>query len=80
MQRYKKILLRKNKIKSAKIFFFGNNSVICIFKTVDKCDRFENVKIILQRMIIGRPSHIDKLLAKRWNGKTKIITGLRRYD
>ena len=29
-------------------------------------------------MIIERPTYIDKLLAKRWNGKVKIITGLRR--
>ena len=29
-------------------------------------------------MIIERPSYIDKLLAKQWNGKVKIITGLRR--
>lgn len=29
-------------------------------------------------MIIDRPSYIDKLLAKQWNGKVKIITGLRR--
>ncbi len=29
-------------------------------------------------MIIERPSYIEKLLAKKWNGKVKIITGLRR--
>ena len=29
-------------------------------------------------MIIQRPSYIEKLLAKQWNGKAKIITGLRR--
>ena len=29
-------------------------------------------------MIIERPSYIEKLLAKQWNGKVKIITGLRR--
>ena len=29
-------------------------------------------------MIIERPSYIDKLFAKQWNGKVKIITGLRR--
>ena len=29
-------------------------------------------------MIIERPSYIDKLIAKQWNGKVKIITGLRR--
>ena len=29
-------------------------------------------------MIIERPSYIDKLLAKQWNVKVKIITGLRR--
>ena len=29
-------------------------------------------------MIIERPSYVDKLLAKQWNGKVKIITGLRR--
>ena len=29
-------------------------------------------------MIIERPSYIDKLLAKQWNGKVKIISGLRR--
>ena len=29
-------------------------------------------------MIIERPSYIDKLLVKQWNGKVKIITGLRR--
>ena len=29
-------------------------------------------------MIIDRPSYIEKLLAKQWNGKVKIISGLRR--
>ena len=29
-------------------------------------------------MIIERPSYIEKLLSKQWNGKVKIITGLRR--
>ena len=29
-------------------------------------------------MIISRQEYIDKLLAKRWNGKVKIITGVRR--
>ena len=29
-------------------------------------------------MIINRQEYIDKLLAKRWNGKVKIITGIRR--
>ena len=29
-------------------------------------------------MIIERPTYIDKLIAKQWNGKVKIITGLRR--
>ncbi len=29
-------------------------------------------------MIIERNEYIDKLLAKRWNGKIKIITGIRR--
>lgn len=29
-------------------------------------------------MNIERPSYIDKLLKKRWNGKVKIITGIRR--
>lgn len=29
-------------------------------------------------MIINRQKYIDKLLAKRWNGKVKIITGVRR--
>ena len=29
-------------------------------------------------MIIERPSCIDKLLSKQWNGKVKIVTGLRR--
>ena len=29
-------------------------------------------------MIIERPSYLDKLLAKQWNSKVKIITGLRR--
>lgn len=29
-------------------------------------------------MIIERPSYIEKLVAKQWNGKVKIITGLRR--
>ena len=29
-------------------------------------------------MIIERPLYIEKLLAKQWNGKVKIITGLRR--
>lgn len=29
-------------------------------------------------MVIDRQEYIDKLLAKRWNGKVKIITGIRR--
>lgn len=29
-------------------------------------------------MVIDRQEYIDKLLAKRWNGKAKIITGIRR--
>ncbi len=29
-------------------------------------------------MVINRHEYIDKLLAKRWNGKVKIITGVRR--
>lgn len=31
-------------------------------------------------MIINRNDYIEKLLAKRWNGKVKIITGIRRCD
>ena len=29
-------------------------------------------------MIIGRSEYIEQLLAKRWNGKVKIVTGIRR--
>lgn len=29
-------------------------------------------------MIIKRPEYIESLLNKRWNGKVKIITGIRR--
>ena len=29
-------------------------------------------------MIIQRDQYVDELLSKRWNGKVKIITGLRR--
>ena len=29
-------------------------------------------------MIINREEYIRKLFAKRWNGKVKIITGIRR--
>lgn len=29
-------------------------------------------------MVIDRQEYIDNLLAKRWNGKVKIITGIRR--
>ena len=29
-------------------------------------------------MIINRDDYIKKLVAKRWNGKVKIITGIRR--
>lgn len=37
------------------------------------------VSIIKQRiMIIDRSEYIEQLLAKRWNGKVKIVTGIRR--
>lgn len=29
-------------------------------------------------MIIDRSEYIEQLLAKRWNGKVKIVTGIRR--
>lgn len=29
-------------------------------------------------MVINRQEYTDNLLAKRWNGKVKIITGIRR--
>ena len=29
-------------------------------------------------MIINRNEYIEQLLAKRWNGKVKIVTGIRR--
>lgn len=29
-------------------------------------------------MIIDRKEYLDKLYSKRWNGKVKIITGIRR--
>ncbi|MDE6515892.1 MAG: AAA family ATPase, partial [Bacteroidales bacterium] len=29
-------------------------------------------------MIINRHEYIEQLLAKRWNGKVKIVTGIRR--
>lgn len=31
-------------------------------------------------MIIDRNEYIEQLLAKRWNGKVKIVTGIRRSD
>ena len=37
------------------------------------------VSIIKERiMIIDRSEYIEQLLAKRWNGKVKIVTGIRR--
>lgn len=33
---------------------------------------------IIWRMIIERNTYVNQLLAKRWNGKVKIITGIRR--
>lgn len=49
-------------------------------KTVDSVDHFcswaEN--ILRNKMIIKRPEYIESLLNKRWNGKVKIITGIRR--
>ena len=29
-------------------------------------------------MVIDRSEYIEQLLAKRWNGKVKIVTGIRR--
>lgn len=29
-------------------------------------------------MMIARKQYVDKLLSKSWNGKVKIITGIRR--
>ena len=45
---------------------------------VARCDRFEHGKTYLNVMIIERASYVNKLLAKQWNGKVKIITGIRR--
>lgn len=41
------------------------------------CDRNFNDKTV-QIMVINRDEYVDRLLAKRWNGKVKIITGIRR--
>jgi len=30
-------------------------------------------------MVIKRDYYVNQVLAKRWNGKVKIVTGLRRY-
>lgn len=40
-------------------------------------DRNFNDKTV-QIMVINRDEYVDRLLAKRWNGKVKIITGIRR--
>ena len=41
------------------------------------CDRNFNDKTV-RIMVINRDEYVDRLLAKRWNGKVKIITGIRR--
>ena len=41
------------------------------------CDQNFNDKTV-RIMVINRDEYVDRLLAKRWNGKVKIITGIRR--
>lgn len=58
---------------------FGGYRDMCYF-CADKIPvihiSFVNNKI--QNMIIERNTYVNQLLAKRWNGKVKIITGIRR--
>ena len=42
------------------------------------CNLFVSVLILNKYMIIERNEYLDQLLAKKWNGKVKIITGIRR--
>lgn len=39
------------------------------------CNLFVSVLILNKYMIIERNEYLDQLLAKKWNGKVKIITG-----
>ena len=49
----------------------------CTDKTVVICDHFVST-LNKYAMVIDRKEYLDKLYSKRWNGKVKIITGIRR--
>lgn len=50
----------------------------CTDETVVYHDHFVSSILILISMIIDRNEYVEQLLAKRWNGKVKIVTGIRR--
>ena len=48
------------------------------FCTAKKADHSTVFAVRYKKMIINREQYIEALLKKRWNGKVKIITGIRR--
>ena len=55
---------------------FSINYYLCTAKTVESFDYIRTKEY--GAMVIKRDKYIDELLSKRWNGKVKIITGIRR--
>ena len=51
---------------------------LCTDKNDESVGHFVSILLLRVIMIIERNEYVDQLLAKRWNGKIKIITGLRR--
>ena len=66
---YEVFMLHYVSLKEKIIFALKNHSCYTtIFSVTSK-------KVL---MVIDRNEYIEQLLAKRWNGKVKIVTGIRR--